>query len=230
MAVILDLSPELISSVLDYLAPHGLALKNLCLVGNHNLLTLARPYTWREIEVTLCDNGDTSRALAERVRTFCADPLKAAAVRSLNITFCGVFDFRTPAVSALYDNFPRLVNATHAYISCSGTTGGGFLSQPQYVMAALQELPALLSLSVDGCLDKFHRGPQNMAEWPVPKLKHLSARLCNPEGVGEVWTFCSNLEVVELAGGFAERFLRQNSACTTNEIKARLNGAHSGFC
>jgi hypothetical protein len=182
----------------------------------------------KSVEVTLCDNGDTSRALAERVRTFCAGPLKAAAVRSLNITFCGVFDFRTPAVSALYDNFPRLVNATHAYIGCSGT-GGGFLSQPQYVMAALQELPALLSLSVDGCLDKFHRGPENMAEWPFPKLKHLSARLCNPEGVGEVWTFCSNLEVVELAGGFAERFLRQNSACTTNEIKARLDGAHSGF-
>jgi hypothetical protein len=97
MAVLLDLSPEVISLILDHIQSDSTSLDNLCLAANHNLLELVRPYTWREVNTTLgdgrYDNEETNRASATRLHSFCTDSIKAAAVRSLNITIFGFFPF-----------------------------------------------------------------------------------------------------------------------------------------
>ncbi|KAF7345397.1 hypothetical protein MVEN_01557700 [Mycena venus] len=229
MAVLLDLSPELITVIVEYLAPSSQSLDNLCLVGNHNLLTLVRPHTWREINITLGDDEETSQALASRVHAFCADSAKAAAVRSLNITLVGPFDFHTdtPATWALYENLPGLVNVTHASVCCINSFDV-LSTQPVFIKAVVQRLPALLSLSVDGCMDGFDEGFEDMAEHPVPPLKHLATRFCNHEGVGNVWGYCSNLQVVEMAGGLTDRFWEQNARLSSQEyIGAILNDRKS---
>ncbi|KAK7023133.1 hypothetical protein R3P38DRAFT_2532504 [Favolaschia claudopus] len=227
MAVLLDLSPELVTAVLDYLAPFSETLDNLCVVGNRNLLALARPYTWREVDITLSDNRKTSATLAERLLAFCADSAKVSAVRSLNITVIGSFDYHTPAIEALGENLPRLVNVTHATVNCVNSYNAFGWALPRYIQSIIEELPSLLSLAVDGCLDGFHDGAQDMGENPIPPLRHLRARFCQPEiveGVSTVWSYCSNLEVVELAGGLAEKFLKQHSSLTDTKLEAKLEG------
>ncbi|KAK7052114.1 hypothetical protein R3P38DRAFT_2858637 [Favolaschia claudopus] len=224
MAVLLDLSPELVTAVLDHLAPFSQTLDNLCLAGNRNLLALARPYTWREVDLTLSDNRKTSAALAERLLSFCADSAKVSAVRSLNLAFVGRFDYHTPAIKTLAENLPRLVNVTHATVNCVNSYNAFGWALPRYIQSIVEELPSLLSLAVDGCLDGFHDGAQDMGENPIPPLRHLRARFCQPEiyeGVSTVWSYCSNLEVVELAGGLAEKFLKQHSLLTDTEIKVK---------
>jgi hypothetical protein len=42
-------SPELVSAIVDHLALVSDSWYSLCLAGNHNLLALVRPYTWREL-------------------------------------------------------------------------------------------------------------------------------------------------------------------------------------
>ncbi|KAF7370283.1 hypothetical protein MSAN_00659600 [Mycena sanguinolenta] len=229
MAVLLDLSPELITAILEYLAPVSESLDNICLVGNHNLLTLARPYTWREINITFRNdrrqdrkNQEASQALADRLHGFCCDSTKVAAVRSLNITLVGVFDNRAPAVLELFENYQRFVNVTHASVCCI-RSNGGLWAQPRFITSLVEGLPSLLSLSVDGCLDSFHRGPEIMADHPIPPLRHLAVRFCNTEGVGGIWSYCSNLQVVEMAGGRADRFLQRNTSYTSEEIQNWLD-------
>ncbi|KAJ7285333.1 hypothetical protein C8J57DRAFT_1217585 [Mycena rebaudengoi] len=103
MPNLLDLSPELMEAILDILAPDSPALDNLCLAGNHNLLALARPYTWRELNITLSSfehkgaERAASSALASRFEAFYADPVKTAAARSLNIKLAGIFHSWAPA-------------------------------------------------------------------------------------------------------------------------------------
>ncbi|KAK7052121.1 hypothetical protein R3P38DRAFT_3172448 [Favolaschia claudopus] len=233
MAVLLDLSPELITAVLHHLAPFSETLDNLCLVGNHNLLALARPYTWREVDITLSDIRKTSAALAERLLAFCADSAKVSAVRSLNLAFVGRFDYHTPAIKTLAENLPRLVNVTHATVNCVNSYDVGGWALPRYIQSIVEELPSLLSLAVDGCLDSFHDGAQDMGENPIPPLRHLRARFCQPdivEGVSTVWSYCSNLEVIELAGGLAEKFFTQHGLLTDIKIEAKLEGTLEYSC
>ncbi|KAK7023147.1 hypothetical protein R3P38DRAFT_3195099 [Favolaschia claudopus] len=235
MAVLLDLSPELVIAVLDHLAPFSQTLDNLCLAGNRNLLALVRPYTWREVDITLSDNRKTSAALAERLSAFCSDSAKITAVRSLNITVMGSFDYYEPASSTLWENLPHLVNVTHTTVNCVNSYNR-FASRdlPRYIQAIVEELPSLMSLVVDGCLDQCHDGGHNMRKTPIPSLRHLRARFCQlhpmGEGVSVVWSYCSNLEVVELAGGLVEKFFKQHSLLTDAQIKAQLQGTSESLC
>ncbi|KAJ7677825.1 hypothetical protein DFH06DRAFT_561285 [Mycena polygramma] len=219
MTVLLDLSPEIVSLVVHYLAPYSEALDNLCLAGNHNLLALVRPYTWREIHVTVGDgrrtNTANSEAFADRWRTFCSDSTKAAAVRSLNITLSGLFDFDTPAVNAIYHSFPRLLNVTHASI-CLIDSIDIDSSERVLIKAAVKALPTLISLSVNCCTDDYDEEYDNMDDCSTPKLVHLATRFCNPMGIGCLWQYCSNLRGVEMQGGLVENFWRENAKDISN--------------
>ncbi|KAK7023146.1 hypothetical protein R3P38DRAFT_2957765 [Favolaschia claudopus] len=224
MAVLLDLSPELATVILDYLVPYPRTLDNLCLAGNHSLLALARPYTWREVDITLSDNRKMSAALADRLSAFCSESVKVAAVHSLNLTFTGSFDYHTPAIETLSENLWRLTNLTHVTINCVNNTHKSW-TQPRYIQSFIEELPSLLSLTIDGCIDTYHAGGEDLADLPIPPLKHLAARFCGvDDGISKIWSYCSNLEVVELAGGLAERFFRENSSLPLDEIHARVDG------
>ncbi|KAK7023140.1 hypothetical protein R3P38DRAFT_3356945 [Favolaschia claudopus] len=227
MAVLLDLSPELVTAILDHLVPFLQTLDNLYLAGNHNLFTLARPYTWREVDITLSDNRQTSAALAERLLAFCADSAKVSAVRSLNITFTGFFDYHTPAIKTLGENLWRFTNLTHVTINCVNNTAN-FWTQPRYIQSIIEDLPALLSLTIDGCIDTYCKADESLASLAalrIPPLKHLAARFCEvDDGVSQIWCYCSNLEVVELAGGLAERFFKENSSLPLNGIRAKMDG------
>ncbi|KAJ7174581.1 hypothetical protein C8R46DRAFT_1081279, partial [Mycena filopes] len=46
---------------------------------------------------------------------------------------------------------------------------------------------------------------------PVPKLVHLRTRFCHPDSLNYIWSYCSNLRVVEMQGGSAEDFWRANA-------------------
>ncbi|KAJ7174590.1 hypothetical protein C8R46DRAFT_1081344, partial [Mycena filopes] len=46
---------------------------------------------------------------------------------------------------------------------------------------------------------------------PVPKLVHLRTRFCHPDSLNYIWSYCSNLRVVEMEGGSAEDFWRANA-------------------
>ncbi|KAJ6456102.1 hypothetical protein C8R45DRAFT_1082232 [Mycena sanguinolenta] len=206
MTVLLDLSSELMTAIMEYLAPFSQSLKK-SLSGYHSLLALARPYTvWREINITFRSESkdrEASQALAARLHAFCCDSVKVAA---------------------------HLMNVTHASVCCIRSKGG-FWTQPRFILSLVEDLPSLLSLTVDGCLDSFHRGPEIMAEHPIPPLKHLAVRFCNTDGIGGVWSFCSNLQVVEMAGGRADRFLQHNTGYTLEKIQNWLDdptNCHTG--
>ncbi|KAF8217906.1 hypothetical protein K438DRAFT_1952770 [Mycena galopus ATCC 62051] len=215
MSLLLDLSPELVYAIVDHLAPDSDALHSLCLVGNHNLLALVRPYTWRQITATVddgrSDDGKKSRALASWLRTFCSDPARARAVRALHITLLGLFDVTLPAVRALFDSFPLLTNVTHASVCCTNSSVVvGFPTQSHLIKVAVQSLPSLLSLSVDCCTDGWGEYA-DMEDLPVPKLAHIATRFCNHEGIARLWNYCSNLKVIEMEGGAAEQFWREHA-------------------
>ncbi|KAK7052113.1 hypothetical protein R3P38DRAFT_1636520 [Favolaschia claudopus] len=224
MTVLLDLSPELATIVLDYLVPYPQTLNNLCLAGNHTLLALARPYTWQEVDITLSDNRKTSAALADRLLAFCSDSAKVIAIRSLNITFTGSFNYHTPAIKTLSESLWRIKNLTHMTINCVNNTHNSW-TQPRYIQSFIEELPSLQSLTIDGCIDTYHAGGEDLADLPIPPLRHLAARFCGvDDGISKIWSYCSNLEVVELAGGLAERFFKENSSLPLDEIHAKVDG------
>ncbi|KAF7369220.1 hypothetical protein MVEN_00249600 [Mycena venus] len=228
MAVLLDLSPDVFSVVLEHLVWNSASLVNLCLVGNHNLLTLVRPYTWREINIKLGyeeyesdRNPESSLEFTSRWNAFCSDPIMAAAVRSLNITLVGIFR-ENSAVCALFENWPRLLNVTHLSVCCINSIDVDW-RRPHFIKYAMRELPSLLSLSVDCCLDDYGEGYEDMEDYPPPQLKHLAARFCDG-GIGQVWCHCSDLQVVEMAGGLSEWFWEQATVDISQESHGRRYG------
>ncbi|KAJ7221844.1 hypothetical protein B0H12DRAFT_301536 [Mycena haematopus] len=215
MPALLDFSPELVAAVVDHLAPDADSLRSLCLAGNHNLLALVRPYTWRELALTVDDgrhdDSAKSRALASSLRAFCAEPTKARAVRSLNITLVGLCDVKIPAVRALLDVFPLLTNVTHASVCCTNSpVARGFPTHSHLIKLAVQHLPTLLSLRVDCCTDAWG-DYTDMEDRPAPKLQHIATRFCNHEGIARLWRYCANLKVIEMEGGPAEQFWRAHA-------------------
>ncbi|KAJ6618205.1 hypothetical protein B0H10DRAFT_1947811 [Mycena sp. CBHHK59/15] len=236
MPRLLDLSPELISSIVDHMAPDSLTLDNLCLVGNHNLLALVRPYTWREINTTLDDamsaaTKESSLRLAARFKEFVENPTRAAAVRSINITLLGLFDMSTPAIHALmFDVFPQLSNVTHASIDCVNSTNhwGSGPGHGRLVKLVVQMLPSLLSLSVDSFNDGYGNEYLDMLDHPVPKLVHVVTRFCNPDGLTTLLKSCHNLRVIEMEGGLAVKFW-QNRAIDPSEKFYGYRGHETGI-
>ncbi|KAK7046816.1 hypothetical protein R3P38DRAFT_2875929 [Favolaschia claudopus] len=215
MFPLLHFCPELVAAVVDHLSLDS--KHNLCLTGNHNLLALVRPYTWREINITLRSGGNSnetrkSAELATKLRSFCSVPAKARAVRSINITLVGAFDVNAPAIAALLDAFPLLINSTCASVICTDSTNTpGVPSHAHFIKMAVQRLPSLLSLRVDCCTDGSEAEYHDMADYPVPRLQHVATRFCNHKGISHLWKYCSNLQVIEMEGGPAEQFWRENA-------------------
>ncbi|KAK7059592.1 hypothetical protein R3P38DRAFT_2836736 [Favolaschia claudopus] len=215
MFPLLHFCPELVAAVVDHLSLDS--KHNLCLAGNHNLLALVRPYTWREITITLRSGGNSNETrksveLAARLRSFCSVPAKARAVRSINITLVGAFDVTAPAIAALLDAFPLLINSTCASVICTDSTNTpGLPSHAHLIKMAVQRLPSLLSLRVDCCTDGSEAEYHDMAAYPVPRLQHVATRFCNHKGISHLWKYCSNLQVIEMEGGPAEQFWRENA-------------------
>ncbi|KAJ7705613.1 hypothetical protein B0H17DRAFT_1299160 [Mycena rosella] len=191
MPVLLDLSPELVSSIVEHLAPCSQTLDSLCLVGNHNLLALVRPYTWREINMTMDDamgpkKRESSNRLAARFEAFLGDPAKSSIVRSLNIILVG---------SVIWGPSPSL-----------------------FVKWVVVDLPSLLSLKVDCCPGPGDDDEdfEDMTDYPVPPLRHIATRYCNT-GLTVLWQYCLNLKVVEMAGGDEHRFWLENARDISKE-------------
>ncbi|KAJ6498534.1 hypothetical protein C8R47DRAFT_1193959 [Mycena vitilis] len=215
MPMLLDLSPELILLILEDLAPDSQALDNLCLAGNHNLLALVRPYTFREINTTLDDGmnerkRESSNSLAARFGAFFEDTDKASTVRSLNVNLVGFFDDTTPAILMLLKNLGKLSNVTHASICCIKTRLWG--PRPGlFVKWAVLALPSLVSLRVDGCLGDADGDDDflDMKDYPTPPLRHIATRFCSIS-LTTLWLYCLNLEVVEMAGGDTNDFCLEN--------------------
>ncbi|KAJ7182869.1 hypothetical protein C8R43DRAFT_15570 [Mycena crocata] len=212
---LLDLSPELVCLVFDHLAPDSKALDNLCLAGNHNLLHLVRPYTWREINTTIGhgrhDKHRSSKTLASRFETFFSDPARAFAVRSLNVIILGFFDWNTPASLALSQKFTKLVNVTHGSVSCVNAAMGDGMGPGVFVQSMIRRIPHLMSLKVDGVLRLIDADDflVNMDDDPIPPLVHLAVRFCDPE-IGSLWSHCLKLKIVEMQGGDGRKFWEEN--------------------
>ncbi|KAJ7270820.1 hypothetical protein C8J57DRAFT_292710 [Mycena rebaudengoi] len=223
----LDLSPELMAAILDILAPDSPALDNLCLAGNHNLLALARPYTWRELNVTLSSfepegaERAASSALASRFETFYADPVKTAAARSLNITVVGVFDSRTPAVLALLKGLHKLANVTH--LSLDGLESRAYSESPGLLIKrALDSLPRVKSLNVECCESTNDKVYEGMEDPLAPSLVHIATRLSGHK-LGDFLQCCPNIQVLELAGGDLFEYWCKNTK------KGASNATRDGF-
>ncbi|KAJ7285328.1 hypothetical protein C8J57DRAFT_1709554 [Mycena rebaudengoi] len=205
MPNLLDLSPELMEAILDILAPDSPALDNLCLSGNHNLLALARPYTWRELNVTLSSfepegaEHAASSALASRFEAFYADPVKTVAARSLNIKVAGVFDSRSPAVLALLKDAHKLVNVT--YLSLDGLECRAYSESPgTLIRSVIGSLPRVRSLNVECCESRNDAEYEGMEDPLTPSLVHIATRLSS-HSLGYFLQYCPNIQVLELEGG-----------------------------
>ncbi|KAJ7270818.1 hypothetical protein C8J57DRAFT_713589 [Mycena rebaudengoi] len=203
MPNLLDLSPELMEAILDILAPDSPALDSLCLAGNHNLLALTQPYTWRELNVTLSsfegDDRGASSTLASRFEAFYADPVKTAAARSLNITVAGVFDSRAPAVFAFLKDAHKLVNVTH--LSLDGLESRAYSESPgTLIRRVLKSLPRVRSLNVECCESRNRNEYEGMEDPLAPNLVHIATRLSG-HGLGYFLQYCPNIQVLELEGG-----------------------------
>ncbi|KAJ7285327.1 hypothetical protein C8J57DRAFT_1709553 [Mycena rebaudengoi] len=204
--MLLDLSPELMEAILDILAPDSPALNSLCLAGNHNILALARPYTWRELNVTLSSferaERAASSALASRIESFYADPVKTAAARSLNIKVDGVFDSSAPAVLALLKGLHKLANVTH--LSLDGLESQGYyqsrLVTRLLIKRALDSLPRARSLNVECCESANIQVYEGMGGPLAPSLVHIATRMSGHK-LGHFLRYCPNIQVLELAGG-----------------------------
>ncbi|KAJ6486618.1 hypothetical protein C8R45DRAFT_930256 [Mycena sanguinolenta] len=211
MSSLLDLSPELVAAIVDHLAPNTDDLRSLCLTGNHNLLALVRPYTWRQLTLTLDADLAKSQSLSGKLRAFLADPFKARSVRSLCITLIGSYDITAPASRALLDALPLLTHTTHASLDCTNAPPAA--SGPTHALLikrVVQTLPALLSLRVTCATDPW--GETLAADMPASApLRHIATRFCNPAGVAQLWTYCPNLNVIEMEGGPAEAFYREHT-------------------
>ncbi|KAJ7267210.1 hypothetical protein C8J57DRAFT_362017 [Mycena rebaudengoi] len=234
MPVLLDLPPELISVIIKHLALDSQALNSLCLAGHHTLLACARPYTWREINATIGDGQEdenkSNGQLAARFQAFLDDPVKASAVRSFNITLIGSFDVRTPAIEVLGSNIQKLVNVTHASVSCVNSvaeTEGTDL----FVVWVVQGLPSLLSLTVDGCSSGDGNDLRDCFNYedpadpdPLPSLVHIAMRFCDTS-LDWLLMHCLNLKVVEMECGDGEKFWRENALDTSKEFEGYADGA-----
>ncbi|KAJ7282806.1 hypothetical protein C8J57DRAFT_1710881 [Mycena rebaudengoi] len=97
MPSLLDLSPELFAATLDILSSNSPTLDSLLLSlsGNHNLLAFVRPYTWRELNVTLSSfkkaELEASSALASRIESFYA--ANQGMIKILEIEGGDLFEF-----------------------------------------------------------------------------------------------------------------------------------------
>ncbi|KAJ7176815.1 hypothetical protein C8R46DRAFT_1213390 [Mycena filopes] len=216
----LDFPPELILAVVNDLATDSAALRALCLAGNHILLALVRPVTWKELKLVLGDDSVSSPALAARLQAFFADPAKAGAVRYLDITLKGRYISMIPAVKAVLNGMEKLINATHVKISCVRSQNlPGWPTSGRLVRHAVECIPSLLSLTVDGCEANREEEFFDMEEvreeadppTPPPKLMHVAARFCNPR-LGALWRNCPNIRIFETEGGHPEDFWRAQIA------------------
>ncbi|KAJ7097596.1 hypothetical protein C8R44DRAFT_988974, partial [Mycena epipterygia] len=164
---LLDLSPRVITSILDHLAPYSQSLDALYLAGNRNLLALTRPYTWIEVNMVLGAEKTSSSETAGRLSAFLADLLKAGATRSLNITLVAPYILRF---------LPLSQNVF------SWETPG------RLVRHAVEVLPSLIGIAVlDGCntyLDGELEHMEDVREeseppLPAPKPLHIATRFCH---------------------------------------------------
>ncbi|KAJ7176801.1 hypothetical protein C8R46DRAFT_1077357 [Mycena filopes] len=217
---LLSLSPELVLAIASNLTMDSAALRALCLAGNHNLLTLVRPLTWKELRLVLGDNSVSGPALAARLEAFFADPAKAGAVRYLDITLKGRYISVIPAVKAVLNGMKRLVNTTHVKICCVRSQNlPRWPTSGRLVRHAVECIPSLLSIRVDGCNANIAQEFFDMEEvreetdppTPPPKLIHVDARFCNPILSG-LWVNCPNIRIFETEGGHPQEFWRAKIA------------------
>ncbi|KAJ7285319.1 hypothetical protein C8J57DRAFT_1709548 [Mycena rebaudengoi] len=226
MPNLLDLSPELMEAILDILAPDSPALDNLCLAGNRNLLALARPYTWRELSLTFSsfesDELNASSALASRIESFFADPVKPAAARTLKMKVDGVFDPSAPAVLALLKDAHKLVRVTH--LSFDGLECRAYSESPGTVIRrVLKSLPRVRSLNVE-CCESRNRNEYEGMEGPLaPSLVHIATRLSG-HGLGYFLQYCPNIQVLELEGGdIFEYWCKNTKKDTSNATRSSFD-------
>ncbi|KAJ6498536.1 hypothetical protein C8R47DRAFT_1112029 [Mycena vitilis] len=151
MPLLLVLSPEIVSCILNDLALDSESLNALCLTGNHNLLALTRPYTWLEVNMVLGAEPQASSRTAERLSAFFADPAKPMAVRALNITLVGPYVPEVPAINALVQNLETFVNVTHFSLDCIRSHAFSFDTPGRLVRDVVECLHSLVSIEVVGC-------------------------------------------------------------------------------
>ncbi|KAJ7677944.1 hypothetical protein DFH06DRAFT_1121499 [Mycena polygramma] len=220
MPLLLDLSPEIVSSILDHVAPDSQSLDALCLTGNHNLLALTRPYTLIEVSMVLGAESQASGRTAERFTAFFADPVKPKAIRSLKITLIGPYIHEMPAIRVLRENLKLLVNVTHFSLCCTRSRNLlGFSTPAWLVRAVVERFPSLVSIEVTGCNAVLEREFEDMKDsreeaeppLPDPKLSRVSTRFCH-SNLGDIWAQCPNVRSLEMEGGNAEEFWRRTVA------------------
>ncbi|KAJ7176806.1 hypothetical protein C8R46DRAFT_1213382 [Mycena filopes] len=217
---LLHLSPELVLTIAENLTTDSGALRALCLAGNHNLLALVRPLTWKELRLVLGDDSVSGPALAARLEAFFADPAKAGAVRYLDITLKGRYISMILAVKAVLNGMEKLVNTTHVKICCVRSQNlPGWPTSGRLVRHAVECIPSLLSIRVDGCDAHIAKELFDMEEVreeadppiPPPKLMHVDTRFCNPT-LSSLWLNCPNIRIFETEGGHPEEFWRAKIA------------------
>ncbi|KAE9407998.1 hypothetical protein BT96DRAFT_1013872 [Gymnopus androsaceus JB14] len=208
MSSLAELPEELITTIVHSLSSDKQSLLNLCLAGNHILLAIARPLTWREVtfhvdldEWISFDDIDwwTTRSIFH----FTADQKRAKSVISPRIKFSGIYNYGQPIIGLLQESLKKLTNLNHAYLSFFEvfSTDG----TPSLLEVVLQSLPSLKSVYVDG----YGAGEEPIAPIELPPLKSLVTSYCSPN-VAELWASARNLEVMELCGGYGARYYWEN--------------------
>lgn len=204
MSSLLDLAPELIHLILLSLLDDNDALVNVCLAGNHGLLSVARPLCWKEFRLE--GNVETDEQyLIERLKDLISDPDRTRAVRLLKINLSGYHDNVAPFFVELRQSVKKLVNVTHLHIDAFGMMQGFCYGPDIFVGNTVQGLPNVVSLVVEGCTSTGNFDKFPWLETVSTSLQHVSTRFCDGD-LSALWLNCPSLNSLEMEGGDARQF------------------------
>ncbi|KIK64339.1 hypothetical protein GYMLUDRAFT_412004 [Collybiopsis luxurians FD-317 M1] len=206
MTLLVDLPEEIISATIHNLSHDKNSLQNVCLAGNHILLAIARPLTWKQVTLHVnFDNWNDQR----NIWFFTADPKRAASVVSAKFLFSGLYEYDQPITSVLQKALRNMTGLNHTCLSffesySSGSTiedEDGAEDAPLLLEIVLKCLPKLKTIFVEG----YDSGEGLVVPVVLPQLSQLVSRYCSPS-VAEIWTSARHLEVIELFGGDGDRY------------------------
>ncbi|KAK0457021.1 uncharacterized protein EV420DRAFT_1550981 [Desarmillaria tabescens] len=204
MVNLVDLPTELLHTIFSNIHGENVTLNNICLVGNRTLLAIARPLTFREINIALSLPLTESHRFYSKFRSVYSNKNRRDSVKSISFRCSGFPDIKMSEI--LVKQLPRFAGVTHASVECEYdhlNDDGTCLST--ILIPIIFKMPALESFSISAC------GLDDNAfslDYSRPFLKHVRFD-CVCSGPILEYAHVEGVQIIEARGDYEDYTIMQ---------------------
>ncbi|KAG7443187.1 uncharacterized protein BT62DRAFT_1078571 [Guyanagaster necrorhizus] len=219
MVNLVDLPAELLHIIFSNIEGENVTLNNICLVGNHTLLAIARPLTFREINIAFSLPLPESHEFYSKFRSVYSKETRRDSVRFISFRCSGFPDIKMSEI--LVKQLPRFAGVTHASVECEynhNDDDGTCLSS--ILVPIIFKMPALESFSISACdLDDNSFS----FDYSRPFLKHIKFDRFDSGPLLE-FAHVDGVQIIEARGHYDDSTLMQtlDGISSLSESQQRL--------